>query len=118
MSKFMLLLHDDPQDAASASPEEIQAVISEYVAWRETIEARGQLVGSEKLADEGGRDLSLVDGRVRVVDGPFSEAKEVVGGFFMIEAADYGEAVALASDCPHLKYGRRIELRQVEAIDH
>ncbi len=118
MAKFMLLLHDNPGTGVDASPEEIQAIIGEYVAWRRGIEARGALVGGEKLADEGGRELSLVENRVRVVDGPFSEAKEVVGGFFTIEAADYDEAVALASDCPHLKYGLRIELRQVEAMDH
>jgi hypothetical protein len=118
MARFMLLLHDNPGNGADASPEEIQAIIGEYVAWRRGIESSGKLVGGEKLADEGGRDLSLADGELRVVDGPFSEAKEVVGGYFTIEAADYDEAIAIASDCPHLKYGSRIELRQIDAIDH
>ena len=64
MARFMLLLHDDPSAGTDASPEEIQAVIGEYVAWRQSIEAQGKLVGSEKLADDGGRELTRVDGRV------------------------------------------------------
>ena len=51
---------------------------------------------------------------LRVTDGPFAEAKEVIGGYFTIEAADYNEAVEICSDCPHLTYGGRIELREVE----
>ena len=52
-----------------------------------------------------------------MIDGPYSEAKEVMGGFFVIEAADYDEAVKISSDCPHLRAGRRIELRQVDPLD-
>ena len=118
MAKFMLLLHDDPRSGGGASPEEMQKIIGEYVAWRRGIEAQGKMLGGEKLGDEGGRVLSQANGEVRVVDGPFAEAKEVVGGFFMIEAADYDEAVALSQDCPHLVYGSRIELRQIDEIDH
>ncbi len=49
--------------------------------------AAGQLVDGQKLQDEGGRELSLVNGAVRVVDGPYSEAKEI-SGYFTIEADD------------------------------
>ena len=56
------------------------------------------------------------NGQVRVVDGPYAEAKEVVGGYFLIEAADYDEAVEISKGCPHLKYGGRIELRQIDPI--
>lgn len=118
MPKFMLLLHEDPSATGDASPEQIEQIIGEYVAWRQSIAAKGALVGGEKLADEGGRVLSINDGTMRVVDGPFSEAKEVMGGYFMIEAADYDEAVALTNDCPHLIYGSRIELRRIEDLDY
>jgi hypothetical protein len=74
MAKFMLLLHDDPTSLEGASPEEIQSIIGEYVAWRQRIEQRELLLASHKLADEGGRELSMADGRLRVVDGPYSEA--------------------------------------------
>lgn len=117
MAKFMLLLHDEPGALGDASPEEIQSIIGEYVAWRHTLEARELLISSHKLADEGGRELSLVGGEMRVVDGPYAEAKEVLGGYFLVEAKDYEDAVELTRDCPHLRYGRRIELRQVDEIE-
>lgn len=117
MPNFMLLLHEQPADFSQFSAEEIEAVIGEYIAWRHQIEAAGHYVGGEKLSDEGGRHLSMNGDGIRVTDGPYTEAKEVIGGYFTISAADYDEAVKVASDCPHLKYGGRIELRRVEATE-
>lgn len=112
----MLLLHEQPPDFSQFSPEDIQAMIGEYLDWRRKIEADGKLVGGEKLKDEGGKHLSGANGDIRVTDGPFSEAKEVIGGYFAISAADYDEAVEISRSCPHLKYGGRIELREVESV--
>ena len=79
------------------------------------IEDEGKFVGGEKLKDEGGKHLVGSNGDLRVTDGPYTEAKEVIGGIFTISAAGYDEAVETASGCPHLKYGGRIELREIEA---
>ncbi len=114
MPNYLILLHEEPMDYSQFSPKQIQGVIAEYVAWRHQIEADGKYVGGEKLKDEGGKHLSGANGGLRVTDGPYTEAKEVIGGFFTISAADYDEAVATASGCPHLKYGGRIELREIE----
>lgn len=116
MSQFILLLHESPQDFAGVSPEQIQAVIGEYSAWREQLQAQSRLTGANKLTDDGGRWLTADNGATRVIDGPYSEAKEVVGGYFIIEAVDYDEAVEICGDCPHLRYGGRIELREIDAI--
>jgi hypothetical protein len=117
MSEFMLLLHESPSDFSDVSPEEIQRIIGEYTAWRDELEKKARLVQSHKLRDEGGRSLSLESGSVRVVDGPYSEAKEVVGGYFVIRASDYAEAVEISRGCPHLKFGGRIELREIEQLE-
>ena len=114
MSAYLILLHDRPTDFSSVSAEEMQGIIAEYVAWRDRLEREGKLLGSNKLKDEGGRLLSEVDGEIRVVDGPYAEAKEIVGGYFLVEATSYDEAVALCQDCPHLTYGLRIEVRAVD----
>jgi hypothetical protein len=115
----MLLLHDDPAGFADRSPDEIQRIIGEYIAWRQRLESNGKFLGGEKLRDEGGRHLSLGGSAVRIVDGPYTEAKEIVGGYFLIDAASYEEAATLCCDCPHLKYGRRIELREIDELkDH
>lgn len=114
MPNYLLLLHEEPADFSQFSPEAIQAVISEYVAWSKKLESEGKFAGGQKLRDEGGRHLSGYNGDFRVTDGPYAEAKEVIGGFFSITAANYDEAVQISQDCPHLKYGGRIELRQIE----
>ena len=116
MAEYVLLLHEDPAAFADLAPSEIETVIAEYVGWRERLVAEGRLAGGKKLKDDGGRWLSQKNGQVRVVDGPFSEAKEIIGGFFMIKAADYAEAVEISRSCPHIEYGGRIELREVDPV--
>lgn len=116
MNQFMLLLHDSTEELADVSAEDIQAVIGEYVGWRHEIEEQGRLIGGEKLSDEGGKHLSMQDGEIRVTDGPYAEIKEALGGYFAIKATDYDEAVDIAKTCPHLKYGGRIELRQIDTV--
>lgn len=114
MPEYMLILHEEPADFSQMSPEDIEAVIREYIDWSESVAAKGKLVGGQKLKDEGGRHLAGFGDTFRVTDGPYAEAKEVIGGFFTIAADDYDEAVSLASDCPHLKYGGRVELREIQ----
>ncbi|HJU87955.1 MAG TPA: YciI family protein [Gemmatimonadaceae bacterium] len=116
MSRFMLFLHESPSDFANYSPEEMQKIIEKYSAWSQKMAQAGKLAGAEKLKDEGGRVLTRKNGQVIVRDGPYSETKELVGGFFLLEAKDYREAEALARDCPHLEYGGRIEIREVDPI--
>ena len=116
VAEFMLLLHESPSDFAGLSAEEIQRVIGEYSAWRVRLEKEGRLLGGNKLKDEGGRHLSQKGDKVHVVDGPYAEAKEIVGGYFMVEAANYDEAVDLSRTCPHLRYGGRIELREIHPV--
>ena len=52
-------------------------------------------------------------GKPRATDGPYSETKEILGGFYLIEAADYDEAVARSLDHPHLEYGGTVEVRKI-----
>jgi len=116
MSKFMLLLHDDPSGLAGMSPEQMQQVIEKYIAWGNRLREAGLMHAGDKLADEPGRVLRAANGAVRVTDGPYSETKEVLGGYYIIEAAGYDEAVDRCRDCPHLEYGGTIEVRQIEMM--
>ena len=52
-----------------------------------------------------------------VTDGPYTEGKEVVGGFFIVNAKDIDEAVELAKDCPDLEHGSKVQVRQVMKIE-
>lgn len=115
MSQFLLLLHENPAEFPNWSPEEMQKVIEEYQAWGRSLAEAGHFVSSQKLRDDGGRNLRLGDDGL-LVDGPFSETKEVIGGFFLIEAQGYQQAAELCRDCPHLAYGGRIEVREIEEV--
>ncbi len=117
MSKYILFLHERTTLDESMSPEEIQSVISEYQAWSQEMGAAGRVLGGQKLTADGGRMLSGFESSLTVTDGPLAEAKEVIGGFFEIEAGTYDEAVDIAQSCPHLKFGGTIELRQIDAMD-
>jgi len=116
MPKFLLLLHQAPLRFDNLAPEDIQKIVNEYVAWREALVNRNRLLGGEKLRDGGGRHVRMVEGKVVSTDGPFSEAAEVLGGYFLIEAADVAEAEQIAISCPHLAGSRWIEVRQIEDV--
>ena len=115
MAKFMLILHQTPSNWRHIPPEEMQQKVQKYEAWMDKIRTSGRFVSSEKLGEEGGRLLGLQKGRLSITDGPYSEAKEVVGGYFVFRAADYDEAVELTRDCPFLDDGR-IEIRQTDPM--
>lgn len=115
MSKYLLLLHDDPSGFMSLSPEEMQKAIEKYIAWGDRLRASGVIVDGHKLRDEPGKVVRRGGGAVRATDGPHTESKEVLGGFYVIEADSYDDAVARTADCPHLDFGS-IEIREIEAV--
>lgn len=108
MPQFMLMLRDNGSFPTNISAEEIQEIIERYNAWSARLGATGQ-----KLRDGEGRVMVRKDGGVTVTDGPYAESKEVIGGYFLIDADDYDTVAKLAEDCPHLEYGS-IEIRQIE----
>ena len=108
MPQFILLLRGDRNAVSAFSPEELQKLMHKYQDWRRT-----KATGGQKLMDGEGRVLQKQNGKPSVIDGPFAEAKEVLGGFFVIEAANYDEAVEAAKTCPHMEFGT-IEVRQIE----
>lgn len=116
MPKYLLLLHDDPAPFLAMSPQQMQAAIEQYMAWGTRLRERGLLGQSHKLADEPGRVVRSNSGKVRVTDGPYSETKEVLGGFYIVTADNYDAAVELTRDCPHLLHGGTIEVRQIDEM--
>jgi hypothetical protein len=118
MASFMLLLHRsaDTSRRLAGSPSDFTAITREYMDWADRTRAEGHLKGGNKLQDEAGKILRSQSGRVSLTDGPYAESKEILGGFFLISAADYAEACQIAQGCPHLKYGSHIEVRQVQEL--
>ncbi len=93
----------------SLGPEDMQKALEKYIAWAK----KPFTVDSKRLAPDPGRVVRSQGGKPRVTDGPYSETKEVLGGYYTIEAPNYEEAVKLALTHPHLEYGGTIDVRQV-----
>jgi hypothetical protein len=113
MNQYLLLLHETPGDYSSLSPAQMQEEVARYGAWAGEMAQRGLLVSGEKLTDDGGRHLRAGP---LASDGPYAEAKDVIGGFFMIKAASDAEAETLAASCPHLRSRNWIEIRRIDKV--
>jgi hypothetical protein len=111
MARFLVLSRrvDFPLDM---SPEEMQRIIARYRSWTESVRATGRLVDAAGLRACEGRVVRERVGKLSVTDGPFAEAKEIVGGYWLIEAASYDEVLALTRDHPVLQTGV-LEIRQL-----
>jgi hypothetical protein len=116
MAQFILILHNSTTARPNRSPAEAQAITQRYVAWSQQLGAKGHIKGGQKLKDEPGKVVTLPSGKMTVRDGPFSETKEIIGGYFLMEAKDYSEASALCDGCPHLEFGGTIEVREIDAM--
>ncbi len=108
MSKFLLLLRGG--EFEQYSPDEMENILEKYLAWTAKLKEEGVYLAGEELKDSG-RVLSAQNDQV--VDGPFAETKEAIGGFWMIQAKDYVEAVAVSKECPHLQFKGTVEVREV-----
>ena len=113
MPQYMLLLHDVPADYADLGVQELSELVQHYVDWMEDLKRSDHYVTSFKLGVDG-RMLTPESTRPVPSDGPYAEAKDVIGGAFVIEAKDAEEAEALARTSPHLRGRNRIEIRAVD----
>jgi len=96
---------------AGLSPEEMQEVAGQWMAWFKRLTEQGTAIAGNPL-DREGKVVSEKNGRV-VADGPFAESKEAIGGYFVLRVDTLDEAVAIAKDCPGLAYGVRVEVRAI-----
>ena len=114
--QFLLLIRVDEEAAAAAAkaaPEEVQRVSAPYLAYTQAMQEAGIIRGGERLRPSSSATTVRVrNGATEVLDGPYAEAKEQLGGFFLIEAADRDEAVAWAARCPGAATGA-LEVRAV-----
>ncbi len=107
----MLLIHEPVGQRATRSEAEGRAAYDLMLRWAEDLRTRGLLLAAESLAstDKAAR-VSHPGGKARIVDGPFAEAKEMVGGFFLVNVDTREEAIALARQCPAAEWAT-VEVR-------
>ncbi len=109
---YLLLVVEQPDDRRRAAPGEGERRMAKMVSWGEGLHARGVLAGSNSLrsATEAVR-VQVREGRRSLVDGPFAEAKEMIGGYFLLTIDSREEALAIASECPAAEWAV-IEVRE------
>lgn len=93
------------------SPEEIQTVLTQWMAWFKGLTEQGNAIAGNPL-DRAGKIVSGKNGRV-VADGPFAESKEAIAGYFILTVSTLDDAVAIAKECPGLPYGSKVEVRPI-----
>jgi hypothetical protein len=114
MAQFMLLLRGGEASSNEATPEQMQQMVQPYIDWSAKLRREGRLLAADELAD-GGRVVRARDGRA-TVDGPFTETKENIGGYYTIEADSEAAALEIAKECPILRKGGCVEVRAI--VDH
>ncbi|MGH8018011.1 MAG: YciI family protein, partial [Opitutaceae bacterium] len=111
-SSFLLLFRNaGPEAHEHLSADERLKLTKQWNDWYDSLEKQGKAVHGRPLGLDG-RVVSGAGGR-SVVDGPYAEAKEVVGGYIFLRAADIDEATAIAKMCPGLPIGLTVEVRPV-----
>ncbi len=115
MEKFMLIFHGGSDVAPEMrAPEAMQAHMQKWFGWIEQLRKEGRYVGGEPLEPSG----KFVSGKNKVVtDGPFAEGKELVGGYFIIEAKDLDEAVEISKNgYPDFVFNGKVEVRPIQKM--
>jgi len=99
----------------SASPEEMQKHMEKWVAWFKELGAKGYLKDPGHPLEGDGK---VVSGKQKIVnDGPYAEAKDVIGGYIVIEARDLAQAAEISKGCPILEVGGSVEVRPIQKLD-
>lgn len=110
---FMLLVRGGVS-YRDLSPQQLQRQTERYMSWIEKLRTEGHFVAGEPL-EETGKVLSGKNGNT-VTDGPFTESKEEVGGYFILRASDLEAAVELSKGCPIFLNNGTVEVRPIQAV--
>lgn len=109
---YMLLILEDPAQRATRTRPEGEAVYQRMVEFADALKQQDKLLAVESLAaQQAASRVQVRNGKVQVLDGPFSEAKEMVGGFFLLNVKTRDEALAIARTCPAAEWAT-VEVRE------
>lgn len=114
--RYMIQIIGNADLVAAAKPEELQALMGAFMAYTKALKDAGVWVdGSPLKPAASAATLRIKDGKAQVLDGPYAESREQLGGYILIEAANIEAALDWAGKCPGLKYGP-IEVREIQVI--
>jgi len=115
--KFMLLIYNEQQRLDALPEGQFDASMRDCLAHADGLREKGKLLESQMLEDAPtAKSVRVRNGRLTATDGPFTETKEVLGGFNLIEAEDMDEAVRIAAHFPWVSTGC-VEIRPVRNME-
>ncbi|RYY93845.1 MAG: dehydrogenase [Comamonadaceae bacterium] len=107
---YLLLILEDPAQRGTRTEAEGREVYDRMLRFADQLQQRGVLRAVESLSSADSTRVQVRDGAARLLDGPFAEAKEMVGGFFLVDCKTREEALALARECPAAQWAT-VEVR-------
>ena len=111
--QYLLLLHADEAQFAQMTPEQQQQGMAAYGAYGQALKESGALLGSNRLRPAAdSTTVRIVDGKTQVLDGPFADSKEELGGYYLIDVPDLDAALSWAARCPGASHGV-VEVRPI-----
>ncbi len=111
--KYMLLIYDDEKTFAKMTQADLGRMYAEYGQFTQEIKASGNHVASSQLQPvASATSVRIRDGKRMLTDGPFAETREQLGGYYLINAKDLDEAIAIAAKIPSARQGT-IEVRPI-----
>lgn len=111
--QYLLLLHANEAGFDSMTPQQQQQGLAAYMAYTEALVQAGALRGSNRLRPVStATTVRIVDGKTQVLDGPYADSKEELGGYYLIDVPDLDAALSWAARCPGAGHGI-IEVRPV-----
>ncbi len=109
MTEFMMIFRNEYNPSVKPTPEQMQASIKQWQDWIGGIAAQGKFLSTNRLSSAG----KILKPNNVVVDGPYAEVKEIIGGYIIVKATNIDEAMKLAEGCPILDIGGHVEVRTV-----
>lgn len=110
MKQFLLLLHEEVEKLNELAPEEMKELANAHMNWAYKLAEAGHLISGDGLHGKG----TLITGKDSVVkDGPYLESKEIIGGYYLLQADNLETIIELAKECPTHHYGGTTEIRPI-----
>jgi hypothetical protein len=109
--KYMLLIYRSEESMQAASKEEIDRMMGAYLAYTEALRGAGVMLDGDRLQrPEAATTVRIADGKTQVLNGPYAETREQLGGYYLIDVPDLDAALSWAARCPGASYGA-VEVR-------
>ena len=111
--KYMLLIYTSEAEWATQTASDVQAIMGEYRAFTQSIQASGHMVGGDRLdSTSTATTVRVRDSKTLTTDGPYAETKEQLAGYYIVDAKDIDEAIGIAARIPGARYGA-VEVRPI-----